>query len=244
MTDVSKTDGPGTEPPEPDMTAAEYALGVLDGEERRAAAARLITDPAFAAEVAAWEDRLAPLAAEVRPSDPSPQVWARVTAALGAAPGIWNNVVFWRGATVAGIAAAAASLVIVAGPISRAPPPIVNPQPTLMPVEVATLSAKPGEPAAVVAALDPNSHELVLTPVSLKVTTQQSAELWVIPDGQAPISLGVMDTAKPYRIPIPMQMNGQGRTTAQLVVTAEQLGGSPDKKPHGPAIAAGKFGTV
>jgi anti-sigma-K factor RskA len=229
---------------EPDMTAAEYALGVLDGEERRAAAARLVTDPAFAAEVAAWEDRLSPLAAEVRMSEPSAQVWSRITAALGAPPGLWNNVVFWRGATVAGIAAAAASLVIVAGPISRQPPPIVNPQPTLMPVQVATLAAKPGEPASVVATLDPNSHELVLTPVSLKVTASQSPELWVIPDGQAPISLGVMDATKPYRIPVPMQMNGQGRTASQLVVTAEQLGGSPDKKPHGPAIAAGRFGQV
>ena len=53
------------DPDEPDMTAAEYALGVLDGDERRAAAARLVTDPAFAAEVASWEDRLSPLAAEV-----------------------------------------------------------------------------------------------------------------------------------------------------------------------------------
>jgi len=32
------------------------------------------------------------------------------------------------------------------------------------------------------------------------------------------------------------------RQARQLVVTAEQLGGSPDKKPHGPVIAAGKFG--
>src|SRR5262245_7951222 len=116
------------EPPEPDMTAAEFALGVLDGEERRAAAARVVSEPAFAAEVAAWEDRLSPLAAEVRASEPSPQVWVRITAALGAAPGVWNNVVFWRGATVAGIAAAAASLAIVAGPLIRPPPPPINTQ--------------------------------------------------------------------------------------------------------------------
>jgi anti-sigma-K factor RskA len=235
------SDLPDSPTPEPDMTAAEYALGVLDGEERRAAAARMATDPAFAAQVLAWEDRLGPLAAEVSPSTPSPQVWTRIAAALGTAPGVWNNVVFWRGATVAGIAAAAASLVIVTGPVTHPPPPVINTQQTLLPVQVAKLTGKPDQPAAVVATLDPNSHELVLTPVSLKVTDKQSAELWVIPDGQAPISLGVMDTSKPYRVPIPMQMNGEGRTTATLAVTAEQLGGSPDKKPHGPIIAAGKF---
>ncbi|HET9159890.1 MAG TPA: anti-sigma factor [Caulobacteraceae bacterium] len=235
MSDPIQTD-------EPDMTAAEFALGVLDGEDRRAAAARAAGDPAFAAEVAAWEERLTPMAAGVIPMEPSPQVWTRIAAALGTTPGLWNSVVFWRGATLAGIAAAAASLAIVAGPLLRTPAPPINAPQTILPVEVASLSTKPGEPASVVATLDPNSHELVLTPVALKLTDDQSPELWVIPAGAQPISLGVMDRTKPYRIPIPMQMNGEGRTTAQLVVTAEQLGGSPDKKPHGPAIAAGKFG--
>jgi anti-sigma-K factor RskA len=228
------------------MTAAEYALGVLDGAERRAAAARLAADPAFAAEVAAWEDRLAPLAAETFASAPPAQVWTRIAAALGAPPGIWNNVVFWRGSTVAGIAAAAAALVIVTSPgLRQTPPPgpVTVPTPAApLPVEVAKLSLKPGETAQVVATLDPNRRELVLTPVSLKLTSAQSPELWVIPEGADPVSLGVMDLAKPYRIPIPTQMQGAGKTTATLAVTAEQLGGSPDKKPHGPVIAAGKFG--
>jgi anti-sigma-K factor RskA len=226
----------------PDMTAAEFALGVLDGEARRTAAARLAVDQAFAAEVAEWEERLAPLASEVAPVTPPPQVWVRIAAALGTPPGIWNSLPFWRSATVAGIAAAAAVLVIVATPLLRTPAPTPTPAgPTLQPIQVATLSSKPGEPASVVATLDPNSRELVLTPVTLKLTSQQSPELWVIPKDQAPISLGVMDLAKPYRIPVPPELEGAGRTTAQLVVTAEQLGGSPDKKPHGPAIAAGAF---
>lgn len=227
----------------PDLTAAEFALGVLDGEDRRGAIARIARDQAFAAEVSDWENRLAPLATEIAPIQPSAQVWARIAAALGASPGVWNNVVFWRGATVAGMAAAAACLVIVATPALRQPAAVPPAQPTApQPVEVAKLVEKPGAPASVVATLDPNSRELVLTPVALKLTSQQSPELWVIPAGQAPISLGVMDPSKPYRIPLPADLEGQGRTTAQLVVTAEQLGGSPDKKPHGPAIAAGAFG--
>ena len=226
----------------PDMTAAEFALGVLDGEERRAAATRLADDPAFAAEVAEWEERLAPLSAEVEPVTPRPQVWVRIAAALGTQPGVWNSLPFWRSAAVAGLAAAAAALVIVATPLLRTPTPTPTPAaPALQPIQVATLSVKPGEPASVVATLDPNSRELVLTPVTLRLTAKQSPELWVIPKDQAPISLGVMDAAKPYRIPVPPELEGAGRTTAQLVVTAEQLGGSPDKKPHGPAIAAGAF---
>jgi anti-sigma-K factor RskA len=224
----------------PDMTAAEFALGVLDGEERRAAAARLATDPAFAVEVAEWEERLAPLSAHIAPVTPSPQVWTRIAAALGTSPGVWNNLPFWRAATAAGIAAAA--LLVVATPMLRPPPQPPAPRaPVLQPIQVATLSEKPGAPVSVVVTLDPNSRELVLTPVQLKLTDRQSPELWVIPKGQDPISLGVMDLAKPYRIPIPGDLEGAGRTTATLAVTAEQLGGSPDKKPHGPIIAAGTF---
>jgi anti-sigma-K factor RskA len=240
------TDASDIPPPEPDMTAAEYALGVLDGEERRAAAARLAFDPGFADDVAAWEERLAPLAAETFAAAPPPQVWTRIAAALGTSPGIWNNVVFWRGSTVAGIAAAAAALVIVISPGLRQEQPlgpVTVPTPAApLPVEVAKLALKPGEAAQVVATLDPNRRELVLTPVTLKLTSKQSPELWVIPEGADPISLGVMDLDKPYRIPIPAEMQGAGKTTATLAVTAEQLGGSPDKKPHGPVIAAGKFG--
>ena len=47
--------------PDPDMTAAELALGLLDGEERAAALRRVLADPAFAREVEEWRQRLAGL---------------------------------------------------------------------------------------------------------------------------------------------------------------------------------------
>ena len=42
--------------------AAEFVLGTLDNDERRAAQVRLAADPAFAAAVAGWQARLQPLA--------------------------------------------------------------------------------------------------------------------------------------------------------------------------------------
>jgi anti-sigma-K factor RskA len=45
-----------------EMLAAEYALGTLDAEERRAVERRLSTDPDLRRAVDAWEARLAPLA--------------------------------------------------------------------------------------------------------------------------------------------------------------------------------------
>ncbi len=45
--------------PDDDMLAAEYALGLLEGEELLAARGREASDPVFAAAVAWWQDRLA-----------------------------------------------------------------------------------------------------------------------------------------------------------------------------------------
>ncbi len=65
-----------------DMTAAEYVLGTLPEPERAAAAARFASDPAFAAAVRAWEDRLAPLDRETAPVVPPPRLWDRLRAAI------------------------------------------------------------------------------------------------------------------------------------------------------------------
>ena len=43
------------------MTAAELALGLLEGDERAAALRRVLADPAFAREVEDWRNRMAGL---------------------------------------------------------------------------------------------------------------------------------------------------------------------------------------
>ena len=56
---------------ETDLTAAELALEVLDGDERTAALRRMLDDPAFARDVARWRRHLAALYLEVEPVAPS-----------------------------------------------------------------------------------------------------------------------------------------------------------------------------
>jgi hypothetical protein len=53
MSDTGRRDNEGM-----GLTAAEYVLGVLDASQRRAAERRIGRDPAFAQEVAFWEERL------------------------------------------------------------------------------------------------------------------------------------------------------------------------------------------
>lgn len=231
--------------PEPsaDMLAAEYALGVLDAPERALAAARIAADPEFAAEVAAWEARLAPLAAEVSKADPPQTLWPRIAARLGGRPGLWNDVGFWRAATAAGVAAAA--LILIVGPTPRTPPPV---PPSVTPAPARTLVAKlapaPDRPPVLVAALDPNSGELILTPVALAIPADRSAELWVIPQGQKAISLGVIDPKEPTRIPAPAYLNAANRPGTVLAITVEQPGGSPTGQAQGPIVGVGGFAEI
>ena len=64
-------------PPIPDR-AGEYVLGVLRGEERRAFEADMARDPVLAAEVAAWEYRLLPLALAVPQAEPPANSWHEI----------------------------------------------------------------------------------------------------------------------------------------------------------------------
>jgi quercetin dioxygenase-like cupin family protein len=58
--------------PDNEDEAAAFAMGLLDGEAHAAAARRAGADPAFEAQVEAWEARLAPLISGLAPIDPGP----------------------------------------------------------------------------------------------------------------------------------------------------------------------------
>jgi anti-sigma-K factor RskA len=68
------------------ILAGETVLGTATPAEQAAVTERLAHDPDFLAEVAAWEERLAPLAEAVRPIDPGPQLWSRIAAQTLAEP--------------------------------------------------------------------------------------------------------------------------------------------------------------
>jgi len=67
-----------------DLTAAEYVLGVLGAEDRRAAEFRMAAEPKFAAEVAFWETRLGGLAESLPAVVPPAKVWAGIEDRLSA----------------------------------------------------------------------------------------------------------------------------------------------------------------
>ncbi len=225
-------------PEDAEGEAAEHALGVTSAEDRALAEVRRARDRDFDHAVTAWEERLAPLTDEIAPLDPSHRVWPRVARQIGVRGGL-HSVKFWRGATAASLALAAACVLLVVVPAPSPPP-----APALAPAPVLTGLIGPAVGAAgptVVATVDPARKELIFTAASVATAADKSAELWVIPAGQKPISLGVIAAGQSRRMALPVSLTGAGQTTAVLAITLEQAGGSPTGAPMGPIVATGGF---
>jgi anti-sigma-K factor RskA len=216
--------------------AAEYVLGSLDSDERRAVEARLAADPAFRAAVAAWEKRLQPLADALPPVAPPPHVRDRVMAAIGtvpAAPSVSDNVVAlhrsihrWRIATAAaGLAAAVLAGVVL---LDMTTPPQTE--------FVAVLTAEGANPAFV-ATVDVAKGSMTLRQVAgATAPADKSYELWAIVPNTPPRSLGLVEQASLSRA-----LSETPSRDLTFAITLEQKGGSPDGTPKGPVVFKGSL---
>jgi anti-sigma-K factor RskA len=222
------------------LIAAEYVLGVLDAAQRQAAERRLGRDLAFVREVAYWEERLGGLADAVPPVDPPLGGWARIEAALARAdrateakPGFWHNLPLWRSLALASttLAAACIAALIYVGMVPSTAPLL------------ARLDAESGQ-AGFVAAVNPGGGSLTIVPASLLSAEQKSMELWLIPPGEKPHSLGLIDPNRPVTISVPEDLLSKVSSEAILAVSLEPPGGSPTGQPTGPVIANGKLAAL
>lgn len=222
--------------------AGEYVLGVLDAQERAQAQARIAAEPSFARAVQWWENRLAPLVADVRAVEPPAGLWPRIASLISEAsrPTLWNNARVWRGVSVGALALAAASIVALVVTPRPVPPAIVAPA-APAPAEVAVISDPTSKQAALVATLDHANGMLILTPVAMKMPQGREPELWIIPEGQKAISLGMLPMDAPRAMPMPKDLKGAGAYTALLAVTDEPPGGAPTGVATGSVRAAGRF---
>ena len=235
------TDKP--DPTDRNALAGELALGLLTGNELHEARALAASDPAFAREVARWRGRSAPLFDEIEPVAPPEGAWDRIRGSIE--PANTSNVIqlrrrigFWRGAT-AGMTALAASLalVLVMRPEPTAPvaPARVS---TNAPPMVAMLGDQQG--MKVVASWDPSSRQLVLAvPADMPADPAHSHELWVIPAGGKPQSLGTMPGGKRMHMRLADAIASLLQQGATIAISVEPMGGSPTGAPTGPVVASG-----
>jgi anti-sigma-K factor RskA len=246
------TPGGPAQPDAPDFadTAAEYVLGVLDARARRAAQERLPRDPAFAREVAEWEARLAPLIDDIVPVPVPYALWPRIRAAAGIGPAIdsaapadplarprpslWHSAPFWRWLSAGSLAAAAASLFALFFLPQVTPP---APRATAW---VAKMVQDDGK-ALFLATVDLRQGTLVVQPTAVEIPQGRVPELWLIPPGDRPHSLGVLDPNRANAIVVPKELLAAFGPRAVVAVTVEPPGGGPGGKPSGPIIAKGEI---
>jgi len=225
--------------------AAEHALQILRGEELRQAAALEGSDGAFAREVARWRGRLAPLFGELEPVDPPDALWAKIARATGASAGNGSNVVMlrrsralWRGVAAGTTALAAAfGLILLEQPHVTQQPLAV--QRSVAPPLVAMLGDH-DKTMKVVASWDPASRRLVLAVAGdMPADPSHAHELWVIPEGGKPRSLGTMAAGKQMHMRLADALAQLLQQGATIAISVEPPGGSPTGAPTGPVVASG-----
>lgn len=237
-------------PPSDDVRAGEYVLGVLDAPARRAVQARIASDAAFAGLVENWERHFAAWLGRVDAATPSPHVWAGIRRRLGwpavqsVKPGLWNNVSFWRGAAAL---AAAAGIAAIAFGLRQ--PTLPGPAPPLASEEAAprpvTVLARDDGSTGWIASIDTRSGKLVIVPVpSALDSSGRVNELWIIPAGGAPLSLGMVSHDRTHTIAVPQALRAAIVSGSLLAITLEPQAGIPHAQPSGPIVAKGQIQAI
>lgn len=215
--------------------AAEFALGLLEGEEHLAARARMLTDPVFARHVADWQEDMAAMADTVEPVPPFTETKHAVEARLFGKPqkrSLWNFAGLWRAVSMASIAVAA----FLAFTLVNLP----EPEPGTLYV---TELASENDALRVLAVYNDATKELQVSRTNGGPATGRDLELWGILDGKNPVSIGVLpQTANgTFMLPIGLEAGLDGLT---LAISDEPAGGSPTGAPSGEPVAAAQISRI
>jgi anti-sigma-K factor RskA len=231
--------------PDVDLTAAELALGLLDGEDRAVALRRMLAEPGFAAEVAWWRERLAALFDLWPEVAAGPHVAARIAATLDGASASAKRLWPWPVLAMVSSAIAACLLLFIAVD-PRPSAPVSQPVPRARPTSllVATLeSGKAEDKIGPVAAVFDSAAGSLRIAAAPAVDTQKVAQLWAIGGDGVPHPLALLAQA-----PATLRLTAADRARivagAVLAISVEPTGGSPTGKPTGPVIATGVLARV
>lgn len=209
-----------------DRLAAEYVLGTLTGAARRRFERWREASAAVDGRCGYWEARLLPLLGTVAPLAPSPLVWRRIRARLAL------DTSASRPRRALGLAlAASVLLVVLAGVLYwRAQPRAL---------EMATVSSPTGTLLWEIEVSGRSGSAVALGVRSGALTppSGRDYELWALPKGGAPVSLGVL----PYRGgSLQRALTASQRqalaVARQLAVSLEPPGGSPTGQPTGAVV--------
>jgi anti-sigma-K factor RskA len=228
-----------------DLLAAEYALGLLEGQPLLEARGLAATDADFARAVEAWSERLGPWFDEFGEQPPPPGAWERIREAITAAQEGGNVIElkrklgFWKGLS-AGASAIAASLALVVGYNGMRPPTAI--EAPAAPIMAASLIS-PSKEVMLSAAFEADGRTLTLMPGRMAPPPGRSVQLWVIPADGRPRSLGMVG-GKAGRMAVEPEMVQHFHEQPMLALSIEPMGGAPGGRPSGPMVASGQLRNV
>jgi len=247
-TNPDRFDDDSAPPPSDEIRAGEYVLGVLDAFERSHVQVRIASEPTFARLVDEWENHFSAWMTNVAAVEPPAHLWLRIRNRLGwpaveaVRPGLWNNVGVWRG--LAGLAAAAALATLFVGRPTTAPPPTpaTGEEQAARPV---TVLLRDDGSTGWIASIDLARGKLLMVPVPHSLAADGRVdELWIIPAGKSPMSLGFVSNEKAHTIAVPLALQKELVAGATLAVTLEPQRGMPHAAPSGPIVAKGGILTI
>jgi anti-sigma-K factor RskA len=209
--------------------AAEYALGTLRGAARARMRRWMREDAALARAVSEWEARLAPMAETVASRRPRSRVWKEIEARLGPEPGR-RGLLRGMGLVAGGALAALAFMVMILPALKprgeQAYVAVLSEPKTQRPVLY--ISARRDGSELRVRTLDPAIH-----------VSDASLELWALPRGGKPKSLGLVASADRSVMPLAAEADLALGNVPMLAVSLEPKGGSPTGLPTGPVLYSG-----
>jgi len=204
-----------------DLLAGEYVLGTLRGPARRRFEAWRARIPLVEQRSQFWEEHLMQLARGLRPDKPPSHVWQRISVRLGlseSAPARRPTRVW----------ALTASVVLVVGLAALLYWRSTSPGPL---AEVATIATSSGTALWKVEVYGKTGRLIVRAANLAERANDRDYELWALPAGGAPVSLGVLpETGVKQRALTPAQREALSHAQ-QVAVTLEPVGGSPTGQP-------------
>jgi anti-sigma-K factor RskA len=210
--------------------AAEYVSGAMRGAARRRFESLMAADAILRREVRKWEDDTYPLVWTLPPQTPPRRVWHAIRARLHGASSAfswgWNGVYLWRLLTGGLALLLIAGVVIFPAQVDQAAR-----------AQLLAVLQNPQARATLVVRADADGVLHVRTLEDLaSVAGDRALELWTIPPGQKPKSLGVVAASGATALRPKFGVT----SVDQLAITLEPPGGSPSGAPTGPVVMSGK----
>ena len=211
-----------------EQLAAEYVLGTLRGPARRRFARLAEANPAALAATLRWENDLAGLVRTLEPVQPSDRVWRALRSRLNVTNTARTPATFSRRAWQFGLAAGIVAVALVAGLLVREQRLALEP--------VAALGADASHPVWQIERRKEYSALRIRVVGAVERRAGRSYELWALPKGGAPVSLGLLPETGLLDRTLTDAQRMALLASDKIAVSVEPGGGSPTGSPTGPVV--------